>query len=107
MEKKKLEEYGINVRIINLFRYYSPDGEVWKQKDFAEAINVLPARVNKIFNYQNRPDVSFLENLVKAYPRLNCRWLLTGDGELEEPDVDGLLKRIKELESQLKSKRHD
>ncbi len=105
IKEKKPEDYAINVRIVNLLRYLTPDGMTLKQKDFADLIGVLPARMNHVFKFQNRPDAIFLEKLAKAYPTLNCRYLLTAELPIEIDGYEKLyldsLQRIKELEAEL------
>jgi len=81
---KNPDDFKINVRVINILRYFSPKDKNMSQKEFSELLNVSPGRVNHIFKYQNKPDSEFLENLALAFPTLNCRWLLTGEGEALE-----------------------
>lgn len=55
---------------------------------------------------------SFAEKIARAYPDLNCRWLLTGEGEPYEKEIgkndiltilEGLKKSIKTLEKHVKN----
>ena len=105
--EKNPADFAINVRVINLLRYLSPNGMTLKQKDFAEIIGVLPARVNHVFKYQNRPDAIFLEKIAKAFPTLNCRYLFVDDQPIEIEGFEKLYyeatERIKQLEAELKA----
>lgn len=39
--------------------------------------------VSFVLNGKNKPNPRFLEVFLKAYPDVNARWLITGDGETQ------------------------
>ena len=62
---------------------------------FAKRIGTSPSSVSKlrkgVFNIG-----AFAEKIARAYPNLNCRWLLTGEGQpaAPEPPRDAIEKRL-------------
>ncbi len=50
--------------------------------EFADRIGVQRSAVSHILNGRNYPSAVVLEKMLKAYPNLNARWLITGDGSM-------------------------
>src|SRR5690554_1269636 len=50
--------------------------------EFAEKLGVQRSNVSHILNGRNKPGAVFLEKILHAYPELNARWLLTGQGNM-------------------------
>jgi transcriptional regulator with XRE-family HTH domain len=59
--------------------------------EFADKINVQRSSVSHVLNGRNYPSASFIQKMLSAYPQLNSRWLLLGEGTiLEELRVSNL-----------------
>jgi len=54
--------------------------------DFARKIGKSAPAVSKLRKGQYR-FLSYVDVIAKAYPTINCRWLLTGYGEPEAPET--------------------
>lgn len=50
--------------------------------EFADVIDVQRSNISHILNGRNKPSASFIEKLLNAFPDLNARWLMTGNGEM-------------------------
>jgi transcriptional regulator with XRE-family HTH domain len=66
------------------------------QANFIRKTGINRGTVNQIINQNGGMTNSSLELVLKAYPNLNARWLITGEGETWEAEEDVQLK--KELE---------
>ena len=49
--------------------------------ELAEKIGIQKSTVSHLLSGRNKPGFDFLNNLAKAYPDINLRWLITGEGE--------------------------
>lgn len=66
--------------------------------EFATLLEVQRSNISHILNGRNKPGASLIEKMLIAFPELNARWLLTGEGNmLEDQAPDG--SKTKELES--------
>lgn len=54
----------------------------------AEIAGVQPSTVSHILSGRNNPSFEFISNLLKAFPLLNSRWLLLGEGDIYMVDPD-------------------
>lgn len=52
--------------------------------DFAEKIGVSTSSLSHIFNGRNNPSLDVVMRIHKACPYVNIKWLLYGEGEMEE-----------------------
>ena len=52
--------------------------------EFADKINVQRSSVSHVLNGRNYPSASFIQKMLSAYPQLNSRWLLLGEGTILE-----------------------
>ncbi len=50
--------------------------------DLAEILDVQRSNISHILNGRNKPGAAFIEKLLQAFPDINARWLLTGDGPM-------------------------
>jgi transcriptional regulator with XRE-family HTH domain len=50
--------------------------------EFADKIGVQRSSMSHILNGRNFPSASFLQKMLQAFPQLNPRWLMIGDGEM-------------------------
>ena len=50
--------------------------------EFADKIGVQRSSMSHILNGRNYPSASFLQKMLQAYPALNSRWLMIGDGSM-------------------------
>jgi transcriptional regulator with XRE-family HTH domain len=59
--------------------------------EFADKIGVQRSSMSHILNGRNYPSASFLQKMLQAYPALNPRWLMIGDGTMNTgPSVTAL-----------------
>lgn len=92
----------MNERLLQ-FIEYKTNG---KQADFALLVGWIPQYVSKLIKGENfgiRPVIT----LLKTFPELNARWLLTGEGEmlsfnLATSVIKDRLQRLLELEKYMK-----
>lgn len=69
----------INQRIEEILNYF----ERGSKKLFAEKTSVPPSSISGyIGKRQSIPGADFLERIAIVYPRVNCEWLVTGEGEM-------------------------
>lgn len=47
-------------------------------------LDVQRSNISHILNGRNKPGAVFIEKFLKAFPNLNARWLLTGEGVMSE-----------------------
>lgn len=50
--------------------------------DLSTALDVQRSNISHILNGRNKPGAAFIEKILLAYPDLNARWLLTGQGNM-------------------------
>lgn len=51
--------------------------------EFADRIGVQRSNVSHILNGRNNPGFSFIQKVLESFPRVNPRWLITGEGIME------------------------
>lgn len=49
---------------------------------FADSLHVQRSNVSHVLSGRNKPSVDFLEKMVRVFPDVNFKWLLTGEGSL-------------------------
>ncbi|MDR3226333.1 MAG: helix-turn-helix domain-containing protein [Prevotellaceae bacterium] len=49
---------------------------------FADIIGVQPANISHIISERNKPSLDFIQKMLKAFPKLNVEWLITGYGNI-------------------------
>ncbi len=52
--------------------------------EFADKIGVQRSSMSHILNGRNFPSASFLQKMLQTFPLLNPRWLMIGDGEMND-----------------------
>lgn len=50
--------------------------------DLAEITEVQRSNISHIFNGRNKPGALFIEKFLLAFPDINARWLMTGEGSM-------------------------
>ena len=50
--------------------------------EFADQIGVQRSSVSHVLNGRNNPSASFIQKMISAFPKLNTRWLLLGEGQM-------------------------
>jgi transcriptional regulator with XRE-family HTH domain len=50
--------------------------------EFADRIGVQRSNVSHILNGRNNPGFSFIQKVLETFPRVNSRWMITGEGEM-------------------------
>ena len=65
--------------------------------EFADKIGVQRSSMSHILNGRNYPSASFIQKMLQAYPLVNSRWLMIGEGQMnigmhdkEEISIAGL-----------------
>lgn len=66
----------VNERIIRLSEMIKVN-----QTDLAIVCDVSKQAMSAIFRKETKPSLKIVENIVKKYPHVNARWLLTGEGD--------------------------
>ena len=67
--------------------------------DLAERLDVQRSNISHILNGRNKPGAVFIEKLLQAFPDVNARWLLTGDGSMITGQEDiPPVKKVKQPE---------
>ncbi len=56
--------------------------EMISPAEFADKIGVQRSSMSHILNGRNYPSASFLQKMLQAYPAMNPRWLMIGDGAM-------------------------
>lgn len=58
--------------------------------DMARILNMAHTSVSRIYELENSPNSSVIEQMAVQYPKLNIRWLVTGEGGMWDlaRDVD-------------------
>ena len=64
--------------------------------DLAEILNVQRSNISHILNGRNKPGAVFIEKLLQAFPDINARWLLTGEGSVSTNAAEIEPQRISE-----------
>ena len=49
---------------------------------FADTIGVQRSSISHILSGRNKPSFDFIEKMLKAYPRIDAQWLITGKGQM-------------------------
>lgn len=53
-----------------------------KQSDISNEIGVARQTLSNIMKGRHKPSADFLQKLAKAFPTLNIRWILLGEGDM-------------------------
>lgn len=65
------------------------------QKIFADVTGFSSATVSNIASGTTEyPKADFFQAMVRHYPEVNLRWLLTGDGEMYLPEGEGIERMV-------------
>lgn len=83
--------------------------EKGKQASFSEKTGISASSVNSMLKNQANPRGDTIGQILTAYPTLNARWLITGEGRMWEAEEDVELRKSleecqearKAMESQL------
>ena len=62
--------------------------------ELATLLDVQRSNISHILNGRNKPGAAFIEKLLVSFPDLNARWLLTGEGEMTEKEVEKIIKDV-------------
>lgn len=54
------------------------------QQDFASRLKMAPASISSIFSGRTNPTINHVMAIHKAFPQVNEKWLLYGEGEMME-----------------------
>lgn len=50
--------------------------------ELAEILEVQRSNISHILNGRNKPGAAFIEKFLLAFPKINARWLFTGEGPM-------------------------
>ena len=50
--------------------------------ELSQLLEVQRSNISHILNGRNKPSAAFIEKMLIVFPKLNARWLLTGEGEM-------------------------
>jgi transcriptional regulator with XRE-family HTH domain len=64
------------------------DTEQLTSAKFADAIGVQRSSVSHILSGRNKPSFDFLQKTLRAFPMLNADWLILGEGNMYEGDIN-------------------
>jgi transcriptional regulator with XRE-family HTH domain len=64
------------------------DTEQLTSAKFADAIGVQRSSVSHILSGRNKPSFDFLQKTLKVFPMLNADWLILGEGNMYEGDIN-------------------
>lgn len=93
------ETSELNKRMVMLF-----DKLGYRKSEYAEKLNVGPAVISHIYSFRNKPGVELIQSLLAAFPEINERWLLLGEGEMLKTDNQAITSMFKEKLNNLSNK---
>jgi transcriptional regulator with XRE-family HTH domain len=73
------------------------ESEKISPSEFADKIGVQRSSMSHILNGRNYPSASFIQKMFYAYPDVNSRWLLIGDGQMRSESGEAKDNSIKSL----------
>jgi transcriptional regulator with XRE-family HTH domain len=56
--------------------------------EFADKIGVQRSNVSHVLNGRNNPGFSFIQKIIEAFPDINTRWLMIGEGTIYISDKE-------------------
>lgn len=62
--------------------------------EFADKIGVQRSSVSHVLNGRNNPGFAFIQKILEAYPSVNSRWLLMGDGDMYTSKLETENKQV-------------
>lgn len=65
--------------------------------ELSSLLEVQRSNISHILNGRNKPGAAFIERLLKSFPDLNARWLLTGE---EQMVMNTAIKNIEQVSTQ-------
>ena len=66
------------------------DKEQLSSAKFADVIGVQRSSVSHILSGRNKPSFDFLQKTLKAFPMINADWLILGEGNMYEGEVNAV-----------------
>mgnify|MGYP000514575366 CR=1 FL=1 len=80
----------IRERFIKVIEFYCSGN----QSKFARTIGVSQGNISNIFSRGTTPSSELISKTSIVFPKLNLRWLLTGEGEIEMSTNENLESNI-------------
>ncbi len=62
--------------------------------ELAAVLEVQRSNISHILNGRNKPGAAFIEKLLLTYHDLNARWLLTGEGDMNEKHSNSIAEPV-------------
>jgi transcriptional regulator with XRE-family HTH domain len=79
------------------------ESEKVSPSEFADKIGVQRSSMSHILNGRNYPSAAFIQKMLHAYPNVNSRWLLIGDGQMRSESAETKDNSIKSIFSNISS----
>lgn len=67
----------VNQRIADVIKW-----SAMSQRKFAETIDISQMIISSLFTRGSKPSCEMMRKIVKAFPQIDARWLLTGEGTM-------------------------
>jgi transcriptional regulator with XRE-family HTH domain len=55
--------------------------------EFADQIGIQRSSLSHVLNGRNNPGFSFIQKILTTYPQINSRWLITGEGNMLNDNI--------------------
>ena len=59
-----------------------------KQLEFAEQCKIPQSSLSRVINGKNMPEIDVLQKIAGAFPELNIRWILLGEGDIKISNLE-------------------
>jgi transcriptional regulator with XRE-family HTH domain len=56
--------------------------------EFADQIGIQRSSLSHVLNGRNNPGFSFIQKILTTFPQINSRWLITGEGNMLNADIE-------------------
>ena len=68
---------SVSVRLQKIMDYYKINSG-----ELARKIGVQKSSISHVLSGRNKPSYTFLSKLIKAFPEINLKWFISGEGEM-------------------------
>lgn len=91
----------INERILQIQEFFGMNG-----RKFAQTVGTTPQTINYIKKGTGQPSYGVINGIIREFPQVDARWLITGDGEMivkpgSDKVEDNLRRKVLELEKEI------
>ena len=99
-----INEIFDNQNIKDVFAFFKQKRIIRNQQDFTERIGYDKSTVSQIMNDRVAVPNRMIENICIAFPMINERWLLTGEGSMLNPPTSNSQRALRHRFSQQHSR---